>query len=144
MAKLKKEIKKKGFTLIEILGVLVIMSVIVVIALPISTKIINDVKMKAYKESVKSIFRAVNIYIADNNFIELPEEGIDINDNRISPNIENVNFISGKIFKNERGDLKVENVSNGVFCASGTYNNIRVVKGDCSKLDTDPPILGIT
>ena len=141
MAKLKKEIKKKGFTLIEILGVLVIMSIVVLITVPIITGIIDEVRKNAYRESVRSIFRAVDIYIADNNFIELPEEGIDVIDPKIM--LKHKDFVSGKVVKNEEGKLKVERVSNGVYCAEGTYNNIRVVKGDCSKLDITPPTVVI-
>ena len=73
-----KKKKKKGFTLIEVLGVIVIMSIVVLITVPIITGIIDEVRKNAYRESVRSIFKATDIYVATNNFMEFPEEGIDV------------------------------------------------------------------
>ncbi|NLL44762.1 MAG: type II secretion system protein [Mollicutes bacterium] len=125
----------------EVLGVIVIMSIIVLITVPIITGIIDEVRKNAYRESVRSIFKATDIYVATNNFMEFPEEGIDVTTKDLK--IKHKDFVSGKVVKNEEGELRVEKVSNGVFCAEGTYNNISEVKGDCNELDITPPTVVI-
>lgn len=45
-------LNRRGFTLVELLGVIVILSVVVGITIPVSTKVINDSKYKALIDSV--------------------------------------------------------------------------------------------
>ncbi|NLL44217.1 MAG: type II secretion system protein [Mollicutes bacterium] len=101
MEKKKVSKKKKGFTLIEILAVLVIMSVVALITVPIIVGIIDGTRKNAYKESVRSIFTAVDLFLATNEFNDFPEEGMDVTDENLEMKYKN--FVSGKVFENAEG-----------------------------------------
>jgi prepilin-type N-terminal cleavage/methylation domain-containing protein len=134
--------KKKGFTLIELLAVIVILSIVALITFPLVLGIISSVEKSAYKESLRSLFTATDIYIAGKNFIDFPEEGINVMDAEIE--IKNKNFTSGKIFEDLEGQLVLDKVSNGKYCAGGTIDNLLIVEGSCDQLDTTPPTISIT
>ncbi|MGE5455485.1 MAG: immunoglobulin-like domain-containing protein [Ignavibacteriales bacterium] len=133
--------KSKGFTLIELLAVIVILAILAAITVPVIVGIIDRVRVSSYKESVRSIFEAANIYIASEDFIDFPSEGISVTDQAIK--LKNMNFTSGKIILNESGDLEVDKVSNGRYCAGGTLKDIVVIEGSCDQLDVTPPTVNI-
>ena len=58
--------KKKGFTLVELLAVIVILGIIMSIATPIIIKIINDSKKETYKLSMSGYVKAVEEQISVN------------------------------------------------------------------------------
>ena len=58
--------KKKGFTLVELLAIIVILGIIMSIATPIIIKIINDSRKETYKLSMSGYVRAVEEQIAVN------------------------------------------------------------------------------
>lgn len=62
---------KKGFTLVELLAVIVILGLITSITVPIITGAINDSKAKAYEEQIKLIIDAGRNYMS-NHANELP------------------------------------------------------------------------
>jgi prepilin-type N-terminal cleavage/methylation domain-containing protein len=134
--------KKRGFTLIELLAVIVILSIVALITIPLVLGIIGKFQKSSYEASLRSVFGAADLFIASNEFDVFPEEGINIIDDRIQ--IKNKNFTSGKILKNEDGILELDKVSNGKYCAGGTYKEIIIIEGSCDALDTTPPILSIT
>ena len=51
--------KKKGFTLVELLGVIVIMAILALIAIPITIKIISDSRENANKQSILNYAKTV-------------------------------------------------------------------------------------
>lgn len=53
---------KKGFTLIEVLGVIVVLGIIAVIVFPVIDKSIKDSRARAYEQNVRSIERAALDY----------------------------------------------------------------------------------
>lgn len=63
---------KKGFTLVELLAVIVILSIILVIAVPSVNRYIKQSKEKAYKVQISELLDAVESYANMNNEI-LPE-----------------------------------------------------------------------
>ncbi|MGE5456088.1 MAG: immunoglobulin-like domain-containing protein [Ignavibacteriales bacterium] len=132
---------KKGFTLIELLAVIVILAIISVITVPIVIGIINRVRMASYKESVRSIFEATNVYLASDKFTSFPKEGINITSANIK--MKNKDFTGGKIFRNDNNNLEVERVSNNVFCGSGTLSDLKIVEGSCDQLDVTPPTVNV-
>ena len=133
--------KKQGFTLIELLAVIIILSIIAVMTVPVVLGIIDRAQISSYKESVRSVFEATNLYLASNNFQDLPAGGISVTDTKIQ--IKNKEFTSGKIIKNEEGNLELDKVSNGRFCAGGTFENIFIIEGSCDLLDITPPTIDI-
>ena len=56
--------KKKGFTLVELLAVIVILTIIALVLVPLVTDIIESVKMNAVKSDARGIIEAGNIYYA--------------------------------------------------------------------------------
>ena len=126
---------KKGFTLIELLAVIVILGIIALISVPVIVNIIGDAKKGAFKASVQSVFRAYETYEAEHNFDV--KEKINILD---LPLTNKETFTSGRVYK-EKDIVKVENVSNGTYCASGTLENFQIIDGDCDLLDLTPPLI---
>lgn len=57
---------KKGFTLVELLGVITVLAVIGLITMPIVNKTIKDSKQRAYNGQVEEIIKAAEDYSADN------------------------------------------------------------------------------
>ena len=68
---------KKGFTLVELLGIIIILGVIMMIAFPIINKTIKDSKEEAYDMQVKMILESARTWAID-NANRLPDEGTDL------------------------------------------------------------------
>lgn len=66
--------KKDGFTLIEMLGVLVILSLLALLIAPVITKVVRNNKQKLYDVQIETIEKAAKDYATKNMDI-LPEEG---------------------------------------------------------------------
>lgn len=67
--------KNKGFTLTELLGVLVILSLVAVITIPAITNSLNDYKTRLCNTQVEQIVGAARTWAADgNNIFTLPDD----------------------------------------------------------------------
>ena len=64
---------KKGFTLVELLAVIVILAVILVIAIPQVLKVVDNSRLNAYIKNEEMVLKAVDVY-ASRNTGELPGE----------------------------------------------------------------------
>lgn len=58
--------KRKGFTLAELLAVIVILGLIAVITIPVVTKTLSDYKMRLCKDQVANIEEAARVWGSDN------------------------------------------------------------------------------
>lgn len=65
---------KKGFTLIELIGIIVLLGVITTVVYPMVTKTIKKSREKAYSETVQRIEQAAKMYGVAHDDI-LPEVG---------------------------------------------------------------------
>ena len=92
------KLNNKGFTLIEVLAVVVILSVLAAIMVPSVNYIINQNKENNYENLKNSIISAAKIYLSDNRY----EISID---KLCSNNTEKINIIS--INRNEITDSKL-------------------------------------
>ena len=64
--------KRKGFTLVELLAVIAILAILVIIALPNVLKMFNESKEKIFLTESKSVFKeAINQTIKDRNFSDV-------------------------------------------------------------------------
>ena len=134
--------KKRGFTLVELIAVIVVLAIISLIAVPRAMNYIESARQESYKTSVRGVFEAVNNYIASSDEMEeLPSSGIFIPDDKVYQDLKlkNQDFISGKIYRDTDGVIKVDKISNGVYCASGSKTDLVVSKGTCDKLDATEP-----
>ena len=64
---------KKGFTLVEVLAVLVILAVIGMITIPAVNRIIDESKQKTYDSQVELIIENAKRWATDNNYL-LPDD----------------------------------------------------------------------
>ena len=72
---------KKGFTLVELLGVIVILSILTLISIPIINSIVKDSQKQVKESNIDTILEAAYSYTLDEDIdIELPEN----NDESIS------------------------------------------------------------
>ena len=58
--------KKKGFTLVELLAVIVVLAIIAVIAIPTLINVIEKTKVNALKDSAYGVIEAGRLYVAQN------------------------------------------------------------------------------
>jgi type IV pilus assembly protein PilA len=78
-------VKKKGFTLVELLAVIVILAIILAIAVPSITKLIENQRKSAFESSIKLIIKNLEVKIlGDEEFdvTEIDEDklgGLDVN-----------------------------------------------------------------
>lgn len=69
---------KKGFTLIELILVILLLSVIALISVPVVTGIISDAKEKSYNQQINSILSSARTYMTK-NASKLPAEDENVN-----------------------------------------------------------------
>ena len=115
---------KKGFTLMELLAVIVILAVLALITTPIILSLINETKINAFKDSVSMAIRSSDLYTELNN-VDLTE-GISVTDLDLSHS----DLKYGTIILNNK-QLEAINVSNGDYCANGNLGALVVYKGEC-------------
>jgi len=56
--------KRKGFTLVELLAVIAILAIILLIAVPMILGVIEDAKQESFRNSVRGVFHAIELYNA--------------------------------------------------------------------------------
>ena len=56
--------KNKAFTLVELLGVIVVLAILALITIPIISNVINDVRIKSLENSAYGLIEASNLYYA--------------------------------------------------------------------------------
>ncbi len=128
--------KRKGFTLIELLAVIVILAVIAMIATPMIMNVIEKVRKSAFESSIKGAFDGIDYYLLENEMINIPEEGIFIEE----LSLKNNHFESGMFVKNEEGKIEAVNISNGVYCGYGEQDSLVITKGKCDEKKPEVPI----
>lgn len=118
---------KKGFTLIEILAIVVLLCIIATITTSSIANLIQNAKKEAFKDSV---YAAINSYINDESYKSFNELGeIDV---RLLP-LDNNSLKSGTVKRNSYNEVIVTNITDGVYCANGSKNKLVVKDGDCTE-----------
>ncbi|MDD4298405.1 MAG: FISUMP domain-containing protein [Bacilli bacterium] len=112
--------KKKGFTLVELLAVIVILAIILAISIPGITRVIENTTVSAFLSDAKMIIKTVeNKRLTDENYLPTNLSELNISDG----NYNNVTFsvVEGKVYVKIIGQNKWEGLT-----ACGTYQNMRV------------------
>lgn len=128
--------KKKGFTLIELLATIVIISIAATITIAIGSTVVEDAKKKAFILNVQKLLDTANYYKVENGIDNINRVGINVDE----LNIKLSNYYSGKIIEVDN-TLMAKRITDGVYCAIGEKNNLKVTKDNCDTLDNSKPIL---
>lgn len=125
--------KKKGFTLIELIGVVVLLGAVLLIIIPVVNKSLKEGKQKLYDKQIETIKTSLNAWANENKpknnetfyltLSQLKSEGlVDVN---IKNPITNEPFANDMILKviNENNILKYEVLTDTGSCKSN-YTNI--------------------
>lgn len=127
--------KRKGFTLVELLATIVIISIIALITTAVILGVIADADKEAFKSSVLGVIDSIDYWLYENDLDEIP-------DGQCIPlselDIKNADqFDEESCVKNDNGNVSVI-VCNKKYCAAGPKDNL-VIVDDRSKLDQTPP-----
>ena len=121
---------KKGFTLVELLGVIILLGVIATIIAPNILKTQKKSEKELFEDSVNALIRGAQIYYANNDFINYPTSGIAANSKELDVK-NNEDMTSGSIKLVNDEYFYASNVSNGKYCANGVRNDLSIDEGKC-------------
>ena len=141
--------KNKGFTLVELLAVIVVLAIIAVITVPMILGIVERARKGALKDSAYGLIEAGNLFYTQ----KLTQES---NVDELKFTMTNGKFILNgteeelkfKGSKPTTGDLTITSskasirITDGTYCAYKSMNDIdvSVVKGNCSNVDEEGEI----
>lgn len=114
---------KKGFTLVELIAIIIIVGIIIGIIAPTAMKLIEKAKVNSFREGLRSIIRSAEIYMEENDLKTLPDEGIYLQDNDI--NIDYADGYNG-IVKYVNGEIVLQSIGNGTYCGNGSKDTLSV------------------
>ena len=133
---------KKGFTLVELLAVIAIVAVLGIITVPMIMTTVEDSKKAAFTTGAQSVLDTAKTYVTRiEESGDFPKTGIKVSE--LKSELKNYDYVSGFIVKQEDGSIIVDGLSNGEYCARGTKNDLKVIKGDCTELDDTPPLVQV-
>lgn len=134
-------LNNKGFTLIEVLAVVVILSIIMAIMVPSVNSIMNKNKEDNYKDLENSIISATKMYISDNRY-EIVIGECDSDNKASITSIGGVSLTGSKIFVKKLvdvGNIKTNSSGEIINPKDSTKLNQResyvLVKYLCDKKD---------
>ena len=122
---------KKGFTLLELLSVIIVIAVITLIAVPVVTGITTKVRLNALKSSANGLLEASNLYYSE--YINTKTIRFDIDDNNISSS-DTTNLLSykgevkeGTVIINKKGETTLC-ITDGTNSVYKNYKDKKVVE----------------
>lgn len=120
---------KKGYSLVEILTVFILLGVVAGIVYSLTNNIKKDAKLEALKSSAKKLFVIAENYDAQNDYKSFPVEGLRID----QLDIEITSFTAGKVKVNPEGKYELVNITDGSYCINGVLEDLKIEKGICSE-----------
>jgi bacterial surface protein 26-residue repeat/prepilin-type N-terminal cleavage/methylation domain len=131
--------KNKGFTLIELLAVIIILAIIALIATPIAINVIENSRMKAFKNSVYGVMEAYKLDIITES--ESMGKTYSFPEANNALKYTGTKMISGTIYLGFGKDIEVRLITDGIYCANGNKGDLIVKKGDCNVDLATAPII---
>lgn len=127
---------QNGFTLVELLATLIILSVFALIITPIIINQIESAKKNSFIVSAKNTIDATKQYVGKGHFI--PNNGLDVR----QMELKNKEIVSGLVFLNREDEYLLKNFTDGSYCASGSKNDLFIWKSyDCaSNIGLEPSL----
>ena len=120
---------KKGFTLIEILTVILLIGIVSAIVTVNYNRYLDASSLSAYKDSMLSLIEQLENYTLSNPLEDHSTEQ-DINMRKLQ--LENKNTITSGKYKVVDNFIELVKVTDGNYCATGNKNNLTIVEGDCN------------
>ena len=129
---------KKGFTLVELLAVIVVLAIISIITIPIIGNVIEESKKKSLEQSVNGLVESARYYSIDNDgtyefLFDENKKGETINGKKLSYN-GSINA-EGKLYLDQDGNISIC-VYNDKYYAYKNYNS-GIVIGNRSEDNCD-------
>lgn len=132
---------RKGFTLVELLAVIVILAIILAVAVPSVNGIINNAKQNAFEDNAKVLLRAINYKTAQDNSYDVTQikkaAGIDTVKTALNIDTSNYVTVSITIQNNKPYATIIGSNSWQGLKATGTDSSVTVVK----LTDITPPVI---
>lgn len=121
---------KKGFTLVEVLAVIILLGLIAVIIIPNYNKSVEKSKKQSFEQSLNGLVRSIENYVANNSNASNYTAGY-TNINAIDISADNLNQIQSGQFVISNGVVILKNVYNGKYCGNGSKGSFYIIKGTC-------------
>lgn len=118
----------KGFTLAEVLAVIVILAIIGLITIPIYNNIINNSKKQTYTDSMHALINELERYVISDISSKYTSE---VSITSLDLELNNHNITSGNFYVNN-SFITLVNVTNDDYCANGNKNNLIITTGNCN------------
>ena len=151
MSKRRKNKKKKGFTLLELVAVILVLGIIASIVVGRIIVKMDEVRKSAYKTSVANIIKSAENYAAQNLFKD-PQPDYPIvftcDSHECTNGTDKLSFkgdipVSGTLSIDRDHRVTVSYLSNGKYCASGVKTDLQIGNG-CADIDITKPELSAT
>ena len=120
---------KKGFTLVELLAVIILIGVVIGIAVPTYASYTRKIREDSYRETLIGLIRSIELYVAEkpnSNFTT------DTPISSLSLDAANINTIKSGSFNISSGEITLVDVTNGEHCGNGQKKNLTITVGDCT------------
>ena len=110
---------KKGFTLVELIAVIILLGLIIALTIPNYNKYVEKGKYDSFKETLNGLNRTLEIYVTEN----IADYSLSTNIIPLELKAENIETIKSGQFKLEDNKIKLIDITNGSYCGNGTTGN---------------------
>lgn len=121
--------KNEGYTLLELIATIIIIGILSLTVIYMVNGQIEKSKKNSFKEDMRSIMRAAELYKEENNL-----SSFDINISNLE--LDKIGNLTGSVILNN-GIITLYNISNDIYCGNGTSDNYIIEKEICVATPTE-------